>query len=437
MSENEQQAIDSAFKILSEAVDLARSLSDNALVKKLSHFDEQIKTALLAIISFNEDELLGVLALRGDIFAFAAEIYERADDLQKSCLYGRAAISETQNCYAIIGDKHSLEALLKALMFQLSRNLSLAIKLNETKETLGLREENTLILGTIEHFLKIAEHEHCDIFEEFSHFYAYITHTKCELKMEKLPYFAVTDTMAIWPFDTSGLSIAQNKLALSSDVNNPDQKELMVLDEINDEFELLEETFEEAFEEGAKIETQINALNALLAKIPQETLHKLHGLSLSADIEFSVGKYHFAMSDFEKAISSFRNSAKNAFYAFNLYSGEEIAPRMFEIMIAIAGCARELDNIDEARLASGTAISIIELLKVNYSLDELEDEIAISIDLAETCIDLGGDCEIWYPEPGAKWPFDENGLINELDNHILTPSDAPIIYSLQDSESRD
>lgn len=429
MSENGEQSIDSAFKILNEAVDFARSLSDDALSDKIAHLEKQIQKALDAIAEINYDELPGVFALRGDIFAFAAEIQERTDNLKEACIYGRAAISEMQNCYAIIRDKNSLEALIKTLIFQLSRNLSFAVKLNQNRESMGLREENTLILGTLEHFLKIAEKQYLSVFDDFRHFVESINQTKMELELERLPYFTVSDIMQVWPFDNSGLSLSHPKPDQLLEENNPQMPGMIVLDAINDEFELLEDTFEEAFEEGSKIETQIEALKALCKKIPKDALKEVSGLSLYADIEFSIGKYLFAMNNHNSAIKSFRVAAKCAFHAFHLFPADELVPRMFEIMIAIVGSAREMDNIDEIRVAGGTALSLFELLKTIYSPNDLEAEIAICEDLSEGCLEYDGECEIWYPSLGAEWPFDDKGFLPDFDDQIISPEYAPAAYS--------
>ncbi len=416
-----------AYEVLERESAAISSCDAANLPEKIPLFVKKTTEALKILEDDQDANPIDNRAVRGEIYGFTSMIYEKIMDFEKATHFGRAAISEMQICFLILKKKEVFYSLLKNLMSQLSRNLSAAATRDEGEVSSEIREENTLILGSMENYLIKAQTSFPDIFEEFSQFWEYIIETKKQLKMDKMPYFEPNEHFSLWPFDVSDLpiplSLDDYEYAQIIELEELDIETKGQLETIFEEFQLLEDTFLEAFEEGSKVETQINALKALIKKIPKASMETYSGISLKGEIEFSVGKYYFGMENHKKALATFRNCATNAFHAFHILPCESAVLFCFEIMIAIFGSAMETDNYDEAKLAGGTALSVLELLKQNYKSDDLEDEIIVGDSLMVSMSDLGEDCQVWYPKKAEKWPYDETDTI---DANLLSVRTAPL-----------
>lgn len=189
------------------------------------------------------------------------------------------------------------------------------------------------------------------------------------------------------------------------------EEHAQIVDAARGKFTMAQQMFETAADDNA-IKSAIELANTTLREIPEiYDGNNFAHYPLKSEISLFIGHAFYRIGDDRNATLNYRRAVGDMNFALaGQGHGYEVAigsREIFNLVIALQsltiGTALE-GNIDEARLACGTALGYANILNGKEQSPEIEKSVQALLSLQDQ---LGGNCPVYITEdPYSVWPYE-------------------------------
>lgn len=189
------------------------------------------------------------------------------------------------------------------------------------------------------------------------------------------------------------------------------EEHAQIVDAARGKFAMAQQMFETAADDNA-IKSAIELANTTLREIPEiYDGNNFAHYPLKSEISLFIGHAFYRIGDDRNATLNYRRAVGDMNFALaGQGHGYEVAigsREIFNLVIALQsltiGTALE-GNIDEARLACGTALGYANILNGKKPSPEIEKSVQALLSLQDQ---LGGNCPVYITEdPYSVWPYE-------------------------------
>ena len=189
------------------------------------------------------------------------------------------------------------------------------------------------------------------------------------------------------------------------------EEHAQIVDAARGKFAMAQQMFETAADDNA-IKSAIELANTTLREIPEiYDGNNFAHYPLKSEISLFIGHAFYRIGDDRNATLNYRRAVGDMNFALaGQGHGYEVAigsREIFNLVISLQsltiGTALE-GNIDEARLACGTALGYANILNGKEQSPEIEKSVQALSSLQDQ---LGGNCPVYITEdPYSVWPYE-------------------------------